>query len=97
MIDVDAEELFPFSKARSEFPGGKRRSLATLHRYRLHGIRGIRLETVLIGGSRYTSAASINRFIAAQNASETPAPQFTPSQRQRMSEAARKELAAIGI
>ena len=96
-IDVDSETLLPFCEARSAFPGGKRLSLATLHRWRLHGVRGTRLETVLIGGSRYTSAEAISRFIAAQNRDEESVPQFTPTQRQGMSEAARKELAAIGI
>lgn len=96
-IDCDSETILSFNEARTAFPGGKRLSLATLHRWRLHGVRGIRLETALIGGSRYTSAEAISRFIAAQNRDETPAPQFTPSQRQRMSEAARKELAKIGV
>jgi len=96
-INVVTEDLIPFCEARTAFPGGKRLSLATLHRWRLHGVRGTHLETVLIGGSRYTSSESISRFIAAQNATETSVPQFTPSQRQRMSEAARKELAKIGV
>ena len=96
MIDVKTETLFQFSKARSEFPDGKRRSLATMHRYRLHGVRGTRLETVLIGGSRCTSAEAISRFIAAQNATETSVPQFSPSQRQRQAETADRLLQEAG-
>ncbi len=96
-IDVETEDLIPFCSARTAFPGGKRLSLATLHRWRLSGVRGTRLETALVGGSRYTSREAISRFCAAQNRDEVQTPQFTPSQRQRMSEAARKELAAIGV
>ena len=97
MINVRVETLLSFNAALTAFPGGKRQCLATLHRWRLHGVRGTRLETVLIGGARYTSAEAIDRFIAAQNAGETPTPQFTPSQRRRMGEDARKALAEIGV
>ena len=78
-IDTDAETLISLSEARTAFPGGKRLSLATLHRWRLHGVRGVRLETILIGGLRYVSRESIARFIAAQNADESPAPAVTPA------------------
>ena len=96
-IDCDSETVLSFNEARTAFPGGKRLALATLHRWRLHGVRGTKLETALIGGLRYTSKEAISRFIAAQNAGESPAPSFTPSQRQRMSEAARRELEKLGI
>ena len=66
-IDVDAEDLVALCNARTAFPGGKR-SHATLHRWKLHGVRGIKLETCLVGGRRYTSEQAIERFIAALNA-----------------------------
>jgi len=94
-IDVESESLIPFCDARTAFPGGKRLSLATLHRWRLTGVRGIKLETVLIGGSRYTSAEAISRFVSAQNADESPSPpKITAGQRRRQSEAARESLSA---
>ena len=96
-IDVETEDLIPFCEARSAFPGGKRLSLATLHRWRLPGVRGTRLETCLIGGSRYTSAAAISRFIAAQNATDSPAPTITPSQRRRQAETANRVLQEAGL
>lgn len=96
-IDAETETLIPFAEARTAFPGGKRLSLATLHRWRLHGVRGTRLETCLIGGMRYTSREAIARFIARQNASEAPTPSITPAQRQRQAEAAQRELARSGV
>jgi hypothetical protein len=98
-IDAKAETIISFSDARSAFPGIDRRlSLATLHRWRLHGIRGIKLETILIGGLRYTSREAITRFVASQNADEAPAaPVITASQRRKQSEAARTELEKMGI
>ena len=93
-IDVDSETLIPFSgEARTAFPGGKRHSLATLHRWRLSGVRGVKLETCLCGGLRYTSREAIQRFIANQNRDESPAPAITPSQRRKQAETANKVLA----
>lgn len=98
LIDTELETLMTFQDARTSFPGDRRLSLATLHRWRLHGVRGVRLETVLIGGLRYTSCEAIIRFIAAQNAADAPAtPVITASQRRRQSEAARTELARMGV
>ena len=100
-IDVQSETLISFSDARSAFPGIDRRlSLATLHRWRLNGIRGIKLETVLVGGLRYTSREAIVRFITSQNADNLPAaatPVITASQRRKQCESARIELEKMGI
>jgi hypothetical protein len=98
VIDTETETIIAFSEARNAFPGIDRRlSLATLHRWRLNGVRGVKLETVLIGGMRYTSREAIARFIAAQNADESQTPSTTPAQRFRQTEAAQAELEKIGV
>ena len=96
-ITTETETLIPFNSAREAFPGGKRLSLATLHRWRLHGVRGTRLETVLVGGSRYTSAEAIARFVQNQNKVESPEPAITGKQRRTMAETANRLLAEAGI
>jgi hypothetical protein len=96
-IDLQSESLLSLQQSRTAFPGGKRLSLATLHRWRLKGVRGTRLETILIGGQRYTSTEAIGRFIAAQNASDSPVPTISPDQRRRQAEAAQRALAESGI
>lgn len=96
-INVETEDLIPFSEARTAFPGGKRLSLQTLHRWRLSGVRGVRLETCVVGGLRYCSRESISRFIAAQNASESPAPAITAKQRRTQAESANRVLQEAGI
>ena len=96
-IDTERETLVSFSDARSSFRDGRRKSLATLHRYRLKGVRGVKLETVLIGGLRYTSLEAIDRMIAAQNAVDAPVAAITATQRRKQSEAARTELERIGV
>ena len=98
LIDTQTETIIAFSDARNAVPGIDRRlSLATLHRWRLHGVRGVKLETVLIGGMRYTSHEAIARFIAAQNANETQVHGITRGQRKQQSEAAQDALETLGI
>ena len=97
-IDVKTETLVHFPDARSEFHNGRRASLASLHRWRLKGVRGVKLETVLICGLRYTSKEAIARFIAAQNADDVPAaPAITPTQRRRQAQAAQRALQEAGL
>jgi hypothetical protein len=70
MIDVCEENLYPLSQGP---PGLKRRvSAATWWRWATKGVRGVRLETVALGGRRYTSAEALARFTRALN-SETRA------------------------
>ena len=97
-IDVEFETLVQFPEARSAFPGDRRVSLATLHRWRLKGVRGVKLETTLIGGLRYTSKEAIVRFIAAQNADDAPvSPGITPAQRRVQALAAQLALQEAGV
>lgn len=39
--------------------------VSTLHRWRLRGVRGIKLRTALIGGRRFTTEEWVTEFIAA--------------------------------
>ena len=95
MIDLSTETLVPWQQAAKHVPGQPH--ISTLHRWRLKGVKGHRLETLSVGGRRFTSQQAIARFIDACNApADAPAatPSFTVAQRQRMSDAARQELAA---
>ena len=96
-IDIQKEMMLRFAEARTAFHDDRRHSLATLHRWRLNGVRGVKLETVLIGGMRYTSQEAIDRFIAAQNADDAPAVAITANQRRKQSEAARTEFERLGV
>lgn len=55
------EKLFPLAKA-VEKATGQRPHPSTLHRWRLRGIQGVRLETVRLGGRRYCSVEAVHRF-----------------------------------
>ena len=96
MIDVKLEDLVQFPEARNAFPG-PRISLATLHRWRLSGVRGAKLETILVGGRRFTSAEAISRFIVEQNRDEAPTPVLSAKQRRVQAEAANRVLQEAGI
>jgi hypothetical protein len=67
MSDIRSETLMTLSKAAEKFPGGERH-VSTVHRYRLHGVGGIRLECLRLGGRWYTSTESIDRWVTQLNA-----------------------------
>ena len=63
-IDPLAEDLVPLSKIANSLP--KRPSPASLWRWHRKGINGVRLETVLVGGRRYTTHSAWATFIRAR-------------------------------
>jgi hypothetical protein len=95
-IDPVKEALLPFSQLGGDFPGNKV-SLATLHRWRMNGVRGVRLPTIVVGNRRYSSRQAIAWFVTRQNVSEQPTPTITVGQRQQQTDAANAILEAAGI
>ena len=92
------ESLLSLKAASKLLPGNPH--VATLWRWAQKGCRGAKLETVLVGGIRYTSREALDRFIVATTAAAdgTPTPIIaTPKQRQRQIDAAKRELAEAGI
>jgi hypothetical protein len=94
-INVETETLIDFASAAREFPG-RAVCIQTLHRWRLRGVRGAKLESCLIGGRRFTSHEAVARFVAAQNADESP-PTISKRQRAKQSAAARRELERFNV
>ena len=65
MIDVAKEQLQSLAEAARNLPrrrAGKRPHPSTLFRWASHGLRGIKLEVVKIGGTTCTSRESLQRF-----------------------------------
>jgi hypothetical protein len=76
MIDPLCGELLSMNEAVEVFPhrrGGSKVSRVTLHRWITQGAKGVRLETVKIGGMVYTTKDAIREFIRA--CSKTGEPQ----------------------
>lgn len=84
MPDLLQEELLPFALAIRSLPGTPH--VSTGYRYAMQGIRGVVLETVKVGGKRFTSRQAIMRFIAALTRVTTP------SQNARSSKAPASQL-----
>ena len=101
-IDPDVEEIITLSRAARDVPPFGV-SPATFARWLQRGVRisgsdeRVKPATIRIGGRRLTSVEAMRDFFAAQNAAETPAPQFTTSQRRRQSEAANRACEAAGL
>ncbi|MCA9171947.1 MAG: DUF1580 domain-containing protein [Planctomycetales bacterium] len=97
MIDIQNEQLLSLAEASREIPGG-RVALSTLHRWRLAGIRGIRLETLKCGHRRITSREALERFFAATTAqSEGSIAAIESVDRQSAIALAENELERAGI
>lgn len=97
MIDLSTEHLLTLPEAARLLPG--RPSTCTLWRWRSRGVYGVRLDSCLIGGRRYTSREAIERFVAGCSAAGDgqAAPLRTPAARERAIARAERELADAGI
>ena len=62
--------------------------VCTVHRWRLRGVKGIKLETTRVGGRRYTTAEWLDRFHAAVTAAAdgdpSPPPESDTSRQKRL-------------
>ena len=77
MIDVHSEDLIGLTEAAKLVPGGPVHR-STIDRWRLKGVNGVKLETIQIGGKRYTSRQAIfERFIPRTNATASKSPPAT--------------------
>ena len=90
MIDLENENLVLLKDVCRMFPGrsGRGVSLSTIWRWMLTGRKGHKLESLIVGGQRYTSKEAVHRFIAACNGG-------SGSQRGRLSTNRSRELRRI--
>lgn len=64
MIDISNEQLIPLRDVPRHLPLRPRGPLhvSAVYRWILRGIRGVRLESIRIGGTAYTSLEALQRF-----------------------------------
>ena len=58
-------ELISFRELAAQIPparNGRPVHVSTLHRWRVHGLKKVRLDAIRIGGAWYTSSAAFQRF-----------------------------------
>ena len=103
MIDLATEEMLTLPQAAKELPGREGRrgiNVSTVWRWCKRGVQnGVRLESVVVGRTRFTSRQALQRFIEKSTAvaDGLVTPQATPAIARRAHEAAERELAADGI
>ena len=61
MIEIRREKVLTLQQAAANAKP-KKVHVSTMHRWRLRGVRGVKLETALRGGQRVTSEEAIERF-----------------------------------
>lgn len=65
MIDINVETIISLAEAASFLPrrrAGKKPHVSCIYRWTTQGCRGVRLESVQIGGTRCTSREALSRF-----------------------------------
>ena len=98
MIDIQRERGLSLTQAsqQSILPQrrrGKRPHVATLYRWAQRGLRGVRLETIRVGGTLCTSVEAIQRFFERLSIDEM---QPTTSSKET-AEDAERILSELGI
>lgn len=99
MIDISCERPISLNAAAKFLPDGRRPSFTTFWRWSTRGIRGVKLETLLVGGQRCTTAEAVLRFIAETTAvaNGEPTPQRTTRQRAAAIKQAERDCQRAGI
>jgi len=81
MIDLDRQEYIPLRQAAKVVPSGRKPGgcvhISTLVRWIKKGVRGKRLESCMIGGTRCTTRTALDRFLAELN-DGAPTPALVP-------------------
>jgi hypothetical protein len=103
-IDLPSENLIPLRKAaehrllRAKTRGGRALNFSTIWRWAMHGVRGVKLETVRVGSTLCTSEQAIIRFIERLTAGPALAREAPlPSQIREQHAAAERALTEAGV
>lgn len=100
MIDIHKETVLSLTDAGKHLPrrrAGKRPHVATLYRWAQHGVRGVILETIQVGGTLCTSLEALQRFCERCTSGDTTVALRTAGTCRRQVKAAELELDAAGI
>jgi hypothetical protein len=101
MIGIEDENLIPIRDVPRQIPprrSGRRVHVSAVYRWMSRGVRGVRLESIKIGGTTYTSTEAIQRFAERLSGQERQPSQgaLTKSRRKRIDDAARQVDAIFG-
>ena len=100
MIDLTTETVLSLTQATKLLPQrrkGKRPHVATLYRWASRGLRGVKLETIQIGGTLCTSVPALQRFFEALSVQPHEEGCASSRTRQQQIQRAAAELLQRGI
>ena len=93
-IDITQERMLSLTAAAKQIPGNP--SICTIWRWTTRGIKGRLLETVTVGGRRFTSAEAIGRFVT-HGVFPAAAPPITTRAQEKRQRQVERELEAAGL
>ena len=99
-IDITREQVITLREATAILPrqkGQKGLHISTLYRWCSRGVRGVRLETLKLGGRVVTSVEALQRFAERCSAADSTQEQRPTGRRQREFNLAEEELKRAGI
>ena len=100
MIDLQAETVLTLADAARYVPRrrrGRKVHVSTLYRWAQRGIRGIKLETLRLGGGLVTSVEALQRFAERLTSVDGAPVTRSEPQRRRDTAWAEAELEKLGI
>ena len=102
MIDVNQEQLVPIRNVPGLLPRrptGKRVHISAVYRWVQRGVRGVRLESIRIGGTTYTSREALQRFAerhdhpsSARREQDRPTPRARRNEIEKAAKAVERQL-----
>lgn len=100
MIDISTEHLISIREVPCRLPprpNGKRVHISAVYRWILRGVHGVRLESIRIGGTTYTSTEALQRFAdqLGRPGHGSLQPTITTATRRKQIERAEREVKAI--
>ena len=100
MINLTDEEVLSLADATKRLPArrsGRRPHISCLYRWAQTGVRGVKLETLRVGGTLCTSIEALQRFCEHCTDPATAVTTKPSKRRQQQIDAADRELAEAGI
>jgi hypothetical protein len=98
-IDPLTEPVYSLTRATRRVPqlrDGRPAHVSTLWRWATTGLRGVRLETAMVGGVQVTSDAALRRFFTALS-NRGSQPQVIDPDRSRRAREVAQELDRLGL
>ncbi|MCH8146942.1 MAG: DUF1580 domain-containing protein [Planctomycetes bacterium] len=100
MINVASERTLSLTEAAKQLPrrrAGKPTHVATVYRWGSRGLRGVRLETIQIGGTRCTSVEALQRFFDRLSTDQLTEQSLTHEGRRQLVSQAAARLRERGV